>query len=164
MAEIYALRCPDTGEVRYIGKANCSQRRYKGHMRDASRRRTPVYDWIVKLVSEDKAPVLDVIMTCVGDWRDDERRIIKEHREAGARLLNLADGGDEPFCPKEVRAANGKANAIKRVSTPEKRRFYELKRNLNRMLSQGYVSAETRAKMRQAAAKNPEKFGEWANV
>jgi hypothetical protein len=164
MAEIYALLCPDTGDARYIGKANCAQRRYKGHMRDAARRKTPVYDWIRKLMSEGKAPVLDVILVCGGDWRDDERRIIREHRESGCRLLNLADGGDEPFCPTHVRAANGKANAIKRVSTPQKQRFYELKRNLNRMLSQGYVSAETRAKMRAAALKHPEKFGDWANV
>ena len=31
---IYALREPDTGEIRYIGKATDAMARFKSHMRD----------------------------------------------------------------------------------------------------------------------------------
>ena len=48
--EIYALLCPNTKDVRYIGKANDSEKRLKSHIRDSRRRNTPVYCWIKKLL------------------------------------------------------------------------------------------------------------------
>ena len=58
---IYALLCPDTRAVRYIGKANDPARRLKTHIRDARRRRTPVYLWLRRLHAEGKAPILEII-------------------------------------------------------------------------------------------------------
>jgi hypothetical protein len=157
---IYALTDAKTGEVRYIGKANNPAKRLKSHMRDSLRRDTPVYRWIRK----NGIPGLVVLHADCDDWEAKEIEEIATYRAAGARLLNVAHGGDEPFCPPEVRAANGAANAKLRVSTPEKKRFYELRRNLGQALKQGYVAERTKVKMRAAAAKYPHLFSEWALI
>ena len=103
---IYGLCHPDTGELRYIGKANNPARRMASHMRDSVRRRTPVYDWIRSLPARPEMVILEA--GCI-DWRIAERRLIARARRLGVRLLNLAEGGDEPFCPIEVRRRNGAA-------------------------------------------------------
>jgi hypothetical protein len=151
LAEIYALTDPD-GSIRYIGKANVAADRLKGHMRDARRRPTPVYAWIRKLADGGKAPGL-LVLEVADDWREAERRLIALHRAAGARLLNVAEGGDEPFCPVHVRAANGRANAAKRS-----KRKWRLMREMGDMLRRGHVSDQTKAKMRS----RPDVFGQFA--
>lgn len=101
---IYALKCPESGAVRYIGKANNPKNRLATHIRGARKRRTPVHCWIGSLASP---PVMEVLeWVDAADWVAAERRLIAEYR-MHARLLNLADGGDEPGCSREVRVANG---------------------------------------------------------
>ena len=102
-ASIYGLY-DSAGCLRYIGKANDPRKRLDGHMRDARRRRTPLYDWINK----HGRPAMRVIEADCEDWKASERRLIAEARARGDKLLNIADGGDEPFCPPEVRSANGR--------------------------------------------------------
>src|ERR1700753_3270619 len=100
--EIYALRDPETNEIRYIGKANNSQARLKSHLRDARTRRTPVYSWINSLLRRGLSPDMIVLETCGPDvWKEREIALIAQYRAASSRLLNVADGGDEPFCPIE---------------------------------------------------------------
>jgi len=115
--EIYGLTCPETGRVRYVGKANDSVKRFKSHTRDARRteRKTPVYCWFRSLAVEGKQPGMVVLETVPHgeDWRQVEMRLIAEHRALG-KMLNVADGGDEPHCPTKVRAGNGVRNAKKR--------------------------------------------------
>lgn len=108
MSGIYALMDPTSGELRYIGKADCSDKRLKGHLRDARRRNTPVYAWIRKLLACGKTPEMVVIDEACSDWKARERELIARARLSGYRLLNLADGGDEPHCPKGVRSSNAK--------------------------------------------------------
>lgn len=151
MSEIYALTDLD-GSVRYIGKANVAADRLKCHLRDARRRSTPVYVWIRQLAEVGCVPGLIVLETC-DDWQEAERRIIAEHRAAGARLLNLAPGGNEPFCPADVRAANGRANARKR----HKRKWF-LMRAMGDALRRGHVAETTKAKMRA----RPDVFGQFS--
>lgn len=158
MASIYGL-FDNQGRLRYIGKADKPAERLKGHMRE-TRRRSPLYDWLRK----HGLPEMRVLEADCLDWREAERRLIAEARERGDKLLNLADGGDEPHCPREVRARNGAANARAIHSDPKRRRIWELKRSLGSALKQGYVSNETRAKMRKAAVDRPDLFGEWRNL
>jgi hypothetical protein len=99
---IYGLCCPLTGELRYIGKANDPAKRLDQHMRDSRSRATPLYSWIRK----HGKPALVVLEADCPDWREAERRLIAKGRLDGLRLLNIADGGDEPHCPTSVRAAN----------------------------------------------------------
>lgn len=158
MTQIYALCEPDTGQIRYIGKANDAARRFKGHLRER-RRQTPVYRWIGALRARGLVPKLSVIETCPPDeWRNRERVLIAAH----PGLLNLAEGGDEPFCPSEVRASNGRATAAKIHGDPMRKQVWALKRRIGSALRDGYVSERAKAKLREAAAKCPQLFAEYA--
>jgi hypothetical protein len=164
--EIYALCCPDTGEVRYIGKAKDSEARLKSHLRDARRRKTPVYCWINKLMAAGKIPAMRVL-EIADDWREAERRLIAQHR--GPRLLNLAEGGDEPHCPSEVRAANGRKNAQAREADPVKRTIHRFLQRMGHVFKRAEKRGTpeknearrlTLAKAKAAAAANPQRFYE----
>lgn len=161
-AEIYALCDPRTGEIRYIGKANNSQKRLQAHLRE-SRRDYPVYRWIRKLAQEGLAPAMKVLEHAE-DWREAERRLIALSRARGDRLLNVVDGGDEPHCSIEVRRENGRKVAKIRQISPFQRRVFELKRAIGNALREGRVSNEARAKLRLAAQKRPDLFGRYANL
>lgn len=50
--QIYALRDPRDGNLRYIGKANNAEKRLKSHMKDSRHRKTPVYAWFRKLAAQ----------------------------------------------------------------------------------------------------------------
>jgi hypothetical protein len=141
---IYGLFDPRTGELRYVGKAVDVDKRLKGHLRE-DRRKTPLYSWIDSLRECGLSPEMSVICTCsVGDWQEVERDQIAEARLRGERLLNLADGGDEPTCPREVRAENGR-----RVAETRDRRRRRLMRDLGDSLKRGFASEATKAKMRE---------------
>lgn len=159
---IYGLADPRTGEVRYIGKANNPERRLKGHKREASRRRTPLYDWMRKLAAEGISPQLLIIEADCVDWQEAERRLIAEARARGDRILNLADGGEQPFCPAEVRSENGHRLVQLLRDNPDALRLREAKRNLATALRDGLVRNATRERMRALAAAMPQVLGDWA--
>jgi GIY-YIG catalytic domain len=166
MAEIYALCCPTSGEIRYIGKANDSQKRLKSHLRDSRRRNTPVYSWMRKLQTNGLTPTIKVL-EITEDWVEAERRLISEYRAKGD-LLNLADGGDEPLCSTEIRAANGRKNARLVHDNPYRRKVWELKKAMGDILRsfirRGEKDAENRqrARMRELAFKRPDICANWA--
>lgn len=158
---IYALCCPMTGQVRYIGKAVDPAARLKTHLADSLRRNTPVYCWIRKLLGMGQSPSMVILEAAPHDWREAEVRLIAEYRAKG-ELLNVADGGDEPYCPTQVRADNGRAVAKIRTSTPYKAKIYELKRRMGALLKEGVVSLAAKEKLRVAARNRPDLFGQWA--
>ena len=164
MYEIYALCEPDTGEIRYIGKANDSTKRYRQHLRE-KRRDYPVYRWIKKLAKDELTPSL-VILEKTDDWQEAEIRLISKHRNGN--LLNIAEGGNQPECPLHVRQENGRNNCAlmreARERTPRAKEMYEIKKNLASALKRGHVSLKTRERMRALALANPEHFGMWANA
>ncbi len=107
--------------------------------------------------------MMRVLERCAAkDWQQREREAIANAKAAGLKILNLADGGDQPFCSAAVRAENGRTNAITRTGTPHKKRVYQIKHKLGILLRDGFVGESARAKMRQAALKRPDLFGEWA--
>lgn len=154
MTVIYGLRHPETGELRYIGKANDAKKRMASHMRDAKRKRTPLYDWINTLSAP---PVMDVMHECAPDqdWRYVERLAIAHGRKMGVRLLNLADGGDQPSQSPEQRAANGRAAVKAREATERSRKVWNLKRAIGLALKKGYVSEVWKERLREHGRKNP---------
>ncbi len=114
MIELYTLSDPRDGSVRYIGKAVNAKKRLASHLRE-HRRKTPVYQWIAEMGSAGLFPVMTVIEVCdVSVWPERERALIAEARASGTPLLNIANGGNEPLCPIEVRRANGAAVAKSR--------------------------------------------------
>lgn len=163
--DIYALTDPHTGAVRYIGKAVDAAKRFKGHMRDSRRRHTPVYCWIKALADQGLTPDMTILARVPADrWQGEERRQIAEARRAGVRLLNLADGGDQPSCPTATRAANGKAVAAAVHGDPDRKAVWNIKRRMGLSLKQGFVSNARRASLRESARICPELFACFANI
>lgn len=167
-AFIYALIDPRSDKVRYIGKANDVMGRYRSHVRDARRRDTPVYRWWRHLNSLGLAPVMATLAMChTCEWKNLEENLIAEHRKEG-KLLNVANGGDEPFCPSDVRAMNGRNTALRIHSNKTQRRVWEIKRTLGGFLADSSVKESAkkrvRAKLRLAARINPSMCGGWATI
>lgn len=171
MAAIYGL-FDANGELRYIGKANDPKKRLASHMRDARRRDTPVYRWIRK----NGAPILEVLEDNCEDWKASERRLIAEARSRGDKLLNVADGGDEPLCPIEVRRENGRKSSgpTGYLSQVKNDKFIGLVHGIKRDFSaslrlferRGDQAAAERMKqrMRGLAEKLPDHFPKWINI
>ena len=128
IVEIYSLSHPLTKEIRYIGKANNSKSRLKTHLSDSKRRNTPVYCWIRSLSKNGLIPELKVIeITDIDNWKLCETKQIEIHKNNGCKLLNIAKGGDEPFCDKKTRQANAIKVANSIHSNPKSKRLWELK-------------------------------------
>lgn len=163
LVQIYGLHDPVTGELRYIGKANNSVNRLKSHLRDSKKRNTPVYCWIRKLAKDGLIPVCKVILE-TDDWVASERELIHVSRAMGDRLLNIADGGDEPYCSKETRQRNGAKNARFVHDNPVRHRIWEIKKTMMSAIKRGEVNEKTREKLKQAAKKRPEIFGCFATI
>lgn len=134
---IYGLIDPRCGMIRYIGKANDPAKRFASHVRDSARRMTPVYAWFRKLASLGLEPEMLVLTECE-NWEAEERRLIAVARAGGHKLLNVAEGGDQPHCPHEVRSANGHKGARAREDDIVKRTIHRFMRNV------GYALAEYR--------------------
>lgn len=61
LTHIYTLSCPDTGAIRYVGKANDLQARLRGHLSCAGRERTRKARWICSLARQGKRPTIESI-------------------------------------------------------------------------------------------------------
>jgi len=149
MAYIYALKDKSTGEVRYIGKANDPAKRLSSHMYDSRKRNSPVHKWIRK----NGTPEMVILAGPIEDWESEEIRLIAEYREKGFNLLNVAKGGNQPYCPKEVSLNNAKKAVLKRD-----KRLWAVKQKLGSCLKSGYGSETLKKRMRN----NPDIFGDFA--
>ncbi len=166
-AEIYALRHPVTNEIRYIGKANDSLKRLASHLRE-TRRKTPLYSWIESLRKQGLTPNVTVICQSK-DWVSDEKRIIAEYRNTH-RLLNIADGGDEPKCSIETRAANGKKVAESIHSDPKRKYIWNIKKAMAESLRWAKTNGKTELynriidKLQVAGRRSPQIFGNFLTL
>lgn len=95
---IYALTCPTSGELRYVGKSQNPQKRLSAHINGALKH---AYDhhtarWIRKLASEGLRPSWQVLQEIPGGagWREAERMWIAYGRHSGWPLTNSTAGGE----------------------------------------------------------------------
>ena len=163
---IYALCDPRDGIVRYIGKANNPQNRLAQHLKEL-RRKSPLYSWIAKLRKLNTIPQLKILCICnLNKWEEVERNEIAKARLINSKLLNLADGGNAPKCPRSVCAENGRRTSALRKSYPESAmtRLWKLKQMMGVSIKHGWVCEDTKIKLRLAAQKYPELFGAWATL
>lgn len=94
---IYALCCPDTQEIRYIGKANNPEIRLRKHLQAASYKpENYAQRWMAKLLSAGKLPSLLYIRKIEAEenWQDIEREEIAKGFSEGLRLTNTSIGGE----------------------------------------------------------------------
>ncbi|MEI7509880.1 MAG: GIY-YIG nuclease family protein [Flavobacterium sp.] len=89
---IYSLSHPETGEVKYIGKANNPKTRYREHLFD--KKKTRKVNWIRSLKKVGLIPEL-IIVDAVSsfDWDFWEKHYISLYRSWGFNLTNHTDGG-----------------------------------------------------------------------
>lgn len=91
---IYALKEPDTGEIRYFGKSDSPKRRFSSHL--SCKSETHVAHWIRAMVLRGDAPVMEVLITGLtnDEGIEEETDLIAWGRNKGLRLTNLTDGGE----------------------------------------------------------------------
>lgn len=95
MVYIYALCEPDTGEVRYIGKAVDPQQRLAHHLYpSALKPETHKNRWLRQLLAQGLKPTTSILESVTDrPWQEAEREWIARYRESGANLTNILDGG-----------------------------------------------------------------------
>ncbi len=92
---IYALCCPITDAVRYIGKTINTETRLRSHM--SEKKNSYKRNWITSLCKKGLKPIFRELETIIDsndlDWQERERWWISKMKEDGHKLTNLEDGG-----------------------------------------------------------------------
>ena len=84
---IYALKCPVSGEIRYVGKSNDPETRYKKHCSPSTNERKR--KWIMWLRSQGRRPELIVLEEVPrAECKDAENAWIQFFLGTGCKLLN----------------------------------------------------------------------------
>jgi len=93
---IYALKCPKTLEIRYIGKADNIKKRLRCHINRARRGEEGwKNNWIRQLLAEGLEPTIELIEEVPYDkWQEYEIMYIDKYRKLGYNLTNSSDGGE----------------------------------------------------------------------
>jgi hypothetical protein len=174
MIEIYALCDPDSGEVRYVGKAKNAKARHKRHLSERHLGR-PVNNWVKSLLAAGKIPEVRILAYCPPDqWEQEERHWIAKYRLTG-RLLNLADGGAMPSQTIEQRRKAAKAShTVQQAKHPAWKAHVKAKQDIARLYSRFSrdtksrvslsLAAMMRFRMRIWAVERPELYGAWSNL
>ena len=133
---IYGLRCPLSGEIRYVGQTiKTLQRRLSEHKCD--KRHNPYkINWIKKL---DRLELLDLLKIEILEkcsevqLNEKERLWIQKFKNEGNKLVNLTDGGDGVpgrICDKETRKKISESNKGKKMSDKAKKRISDKKKGI----------------------------------
>lgn len=149
---IYALCEPGTRTVRYIGKANDPAFRFKQHLRQSSRAKTHLGNWLRFVLSVGETPALVVLREVPDAHRElAEERYIRLARGLGMKLVNGTDGGDGCYNPTpETRAKMGSGNRGKTLSAKICARMSESRTGLRATVA--HIEANRVAKLGE---KNP---------
>lgn len=92
---IYALICPSSNEVKYIGKSNNPERRLRDHQTDFRGHEYNKAMWFRQMRNNGTKPILEIIEEVpIGIWREEEEWWISYFKYIGANLLNIQSGGN----------------------------------------------------------------------
>lgn len=93
---IYELLCPLSGDVRYIGKAENPDRRFKRHLVDSALMKSYTNRWIAGLLRRGLKPVmrLAVKISDHENWQQIERECIALGFALSLPLTNTSAGGE----------------------------------------------------------------------
>lgn len=89
---IYALCAPDTGAVRYIGKSDNPERRFKYHLSTSVKRKSYLGNWLRSLAEEPNLVILREVLSDA--WQEAERKYIRIAKGLGMKLVNTTEGGE----------------------------------------------------------------------
>lgn len=94
---IYALNDPETGECRYVGKADDPRTRLPDHIKECRYKTHHRANWIKSLIARGLSPILEVIDEVPFEhWPQLEVAYIEFFREQGFDLVNGTPGGENP--------------------------------------------------------------------
>lgn len=92
---IYSLEDPETGEIRYVGKANNIKSRFYGHLNEKGGKNTHKKNWINFLKSKGLKPVIKVLdEVSINEWKFWEKWWYQVLKSWGLNLTNTTVGGD----------------------------------------------------------------------
>jgi hypothetical protein len=92
---IYKLIDPTDNTIRYIGKANNPEQRFKAHCNKARYKPTHTFNWLKSLRERGLKPVMEIIEnTPIATWKQREKYWIKHFTDEGCNLTNYTKGGD----------------------------------------------------------------------
>lgn len=92
---IYTLTDPETNKVRYVGKTNNINQRYKAHLNRARKNQIHKKNWIETLKKKGLKPIIEVIdIVPIENWIFWETYWIAQFRTWGFDLINYTLGGD----------------------------------------------------------------------
>jgi hypothetical protein len=113
---IYGLIDPETGKIRYIGKANDPELRLKRHfISQELNANTHKARWLRNLVSKGLRPILTILETVsVSEWQSAEIRWISEMKARGENLTNSTFGGEGIHGLKHTEQAREKISSALR--------------------------------------------------
>ena len=105
---IYALKCPKTDKIRYIGQTvRKPSYRYKDHLAEAkryNRKKTKKSNWIVGLLRNNQLPLMVILeeldFISIETLDEREKYWIKYYKDLYYNLLNLTEGGRASY-PRE---------------------------------------------------------------
>lgn len=96
---IYALRDPQSNEIRYVGKTvRTAHRRLRRHLAESYLQQSSTHKnrWLRSLLKLGLEPIIEILQECssLSELAEAERDHIARLRCAGVRLTNATDGGD----------------------------------------------------------------------
>lgn len=89
---IYLLKCPLSGEVKYVGKTANPERRYKQHVKKLDKQMTPKRKWLEMLFAKNLKPIIEVIEKVDGDGRDREQFYVTKYKDTVLNIHNPEKG------------------------------------------------------------------------
>jgi len=129
---IYGLRCPLSGEIRYVGQTIKKINRRLSEHRCDKRFNTHKVNWINKL---DKLNILDnltieLLEECEEVFLNEKEQYwIEKLKQNGCKLVNLTNGGDGvgsgKICSEETKKKISESNKGKKLSEKSKKRISE---------------------------------------
>lgn len=160
---IYALRCPLTNAIRYIGKTcKVAKARLAQHIYYARSGRSGQFRstrWIKGLLDRGLYPVLETLQEVpAGEpWQEHERRWISDALADGCELTNITPGGDggPDYIFEDDRRR--RREAIRAIHTPE------MIARRNSSIKSAWADPTKRANIvskQKAAAMSPERRAE----
>jgi hypothetical protein len=158
---VYALHCPWTGEVRYVGKTARGSKRPPQHLVLSSwfKKSTHKEKWIAKCVNAGRKPEWSILAYCCDDESLDYKEIelIALYRSIGFNLTNSTEGGEGGIPTEATRKKMSKAHKGKKHSLETRKKMSKAHRG--KKLSEAHAatlraantgkkhSLETRKKM-----------------
>jgi len=100
---IYTLTDPVTNKIRYVGKADNPEKRYRNHL-NSRLNNTYKEQWIFGLKKLNQKPILEILdIVDKNEWVYWEQYWICQLKQWGFNLTNIGIGGEGGNCTPETR-------------------------------------------------------------